>query len=33
VASIPTRERDRLVSAMHVAARGIGRSLPSLEGD
>jgi DNA-binding IclR family transcriptional regulator len=31
VPSLQPRERDRLVSAMHVAARGIGRSLPSPE--
>jgi DNA-binding IclR family transcriptional regulator len=29
VPSLRTRERDRLVSALQVAARGIGRSLPS----
>ena len=28
VPSVATRERDRLVSALQVAARGIGRSLP-----
>ena len=31
VPSLQARERDRLVSAMQVAARGIGRSLPSVD--
>lgn len=31
VPNLQPRERDRLVSALHVAARGVGRSLPSPE--
>jgi DNA-binding IclR family transcriptional regulator len=31
VPSLQPRERDRLVSALHVAARGVGRSLPAPE--